>query len=292
MKTILLGPNGQLGSDIQSANLGKGGWLSLTPVGRSAVDLRDIDAAAAFLRGLDFECLINCSSYHKTDEVEQNAQLAFTINAHLVQRLAQICSEKRARLVHVSTDYVFGGAPRRHPFTETDGKAPVNVYGASKGMGEDLALLTDAKVWILRVASLFGIAGASGKGGNFVETMIRIGREKGKISVVSDQIMSPTSTKDIANSIIGMLQNDVEPGIWNVVNTGAASWYDFAREIIARANISAAVLPINSSEFPTAARRPLYSALDNSKLCSALGPMRGWQDALDEYLVAKGHRNA
>ena len=291
MKTILLGPNGQLGTDVQAANVRKGGWLSLTPVGRSSVDLCDIEAATNFLRESNFDCLINCSSYHRTDEVERNAQLAFTINAHLVQRLAQICFEKQARLVHVSTDYVFGGLLKSLPFTEADCKAPVNVYGASKAMGEDLALLTGAKVWVLRVASLFGIAGASGKGGNFVETMIRIGKEKGTLRVVADQTMSPTSTKDIAEVIIGMLQKDVAPGIWNVVNSGAASWYEFAKQIIARGNIKASVLPIDSGEFPTIARRPVYSVLDNTKLCDALGSIRAWQDALDEYLIAKGYRN-
>lgn len=291
MKTILLGPNGQLGTDVQAANVRKGGWLSLTPVGRSSVDLCDIEAATNFLRESNFDCLINCSSYHRTDEVERNAQLAFTINAHLVQRLAQICFEKQARLVHVSTDYVFGGLLKSLPFTEADCKAPVNVYGASKAMGEDLALLTGAKVWVLRVASLFGIAGASGKGGNFVETMIRIGKEKGTLRVVADQTMSPTSTKDIAEVIIGMLQKDVAPGIWNVVNSGAASWYEFAKQIIARSNIKASVLPINSGDFPTIARRPVYSVLDNTKLCDALGSIRAWQDALDEYLIAKGYRN-
>jgi dTDP-4-dehydrorhamnose reductase len=291
MKTILLGPNGQLGTDVQAANVRKGGWLSLTPVGRSSVDLCDIEAATNFLRESNFDCLINCSSYHRTDEVERNAQLAFTINAHLVQRLAQICFEKQARLVHVSTDYVFGGLLKSLPFTEADCKAPVNVYGASKAMGEDLALLTGAKVWVLRVASLFGTAGASGKGGNFVETMIRIGKEKGTLRVVADQTMSPTSTKDIAEVIIGMLQKDVAPGIWNVVNSGAASWYEFAKQIIARSNIKASVLPIDSGDFPTIARRPVYPVLDNTKLCDALGSIRAWQDALDEYLIAKGYRN-
>ena len=113
MRTVLLGPNGQLGSDIRAANIEMGEALSIMSVGRSAVDLSDIEAASRFLRGLDFDCLINCSSFHKTDEVERNAQLAFTINAHLVQRLAEICLEKKARLVHISTDYIFGGQRKR-----------------------------------------------------------------------------------------------------------------------------------------------------------------------------------
>ena len=121
--------------------------------------------------------------------------------------------------------------------------------------------------------------------------MIRIGKEKGILRVVADQTMSPTSTKDIADVIIGMLQKDVAPGIWNVVNSGAASWYEFAKQIIARSDIKASVLPIDSGEFPTTARRPVYSVLDNTKLSDALGSIRAWQDALDEYLIAKGYRN-
>ena len=157
-------------------------------------------------------------------------------------------------------------------------------------MGEDLALLTGANVWILRVASLFGIAGASGKGGNFVETMIRVGKEKGALRVVSDQMMSPTATKDVSDVIVNMIKRDVAPGIWHVVNSGAATWYEFAKRIIDRSGVTASVIPITTSEFPMAARRPSYSVLDNSKVCNAVGSMRSWQDALDEYLMAKGHR--
>src|SRR5262249_12887325 len=142
MKTILLGPNGQLGSDIFCKNLREGEPLSIKPVDRSIVDLTALDATSRFLQGEDFECLINCSSYHKTDEVEQNPGLAFKINAHLVRKLSEICVEKNARFVHVSTDYVFGGQRKREPLTELDGKAPINIYGASKSMGEDLAMLS------------------------------------------------------------------------------------------------------------------------------------------------------
>jgi|SRR6185437_6075572 len=290
MKTILLGPNGQLGSDIRAANQRTGDPLSIVPVDRSAIDLSDIDAAFNFLRDKDFDCLINCSSYHKTDEVEKNAQLAFTINAHLVRKLAEVCADKKARLVHISTDYVFGGQEKRAPLTERDGKAPLNVYGASKGMGEDLALLTGADALMLRVASLFGVAGASGKGGNFVETMIRLGKEKGALNVVADQTMSPTVTADVATAITKMLKAGVPAGIWHVVNSGTATWYEFARRIVERAGVSASVTPITSADFPAPAKRPPYSALDNKKVSDAVGPMRPWQDALDDYLAAKGHR--
>jgi dTDP-4-dehydrorhamnose reductase len=290
MNTVLLGPNGQLGTDIQTANMRAGEPLSLIPVGRSALDLSDIENSSRFLLDLDFQCLINCASYHKTDEVERNAQTAFTINTHLVREIAEICRKKNARLIHISTDYVYGGEPRSEPIVEVDCKAPINVYGASKSMGEDLARLTGADGAILRVASLFGIAGASGKGGNFVETMLRVARERGILRVVSDQTMSPTATKDVAEAIIKLIRADITKGIWHTVNSGAATWYEFAKQIIDRSGIKASVMPIASTEFPTIARRPAYSVLSNSKIGKAIGPMRTWQEALDQYLIAKGHR--
>jgi dTDP-4-dehydrorhamnose reductase len=286
----LLGPNGQLGTDIRSANAASGNPIAITPVSRAECDVEDLDQATRVLRELPFDAVVNCTSYHKTDEVERNAQKAFAVNAHFVQRLAEICAERKARLLHISTDYVFGGSGKREPLTETDAKAPLNVYGASKGMGEDLALLANPDIHILRVASLFGVAGASGKGGNFVETMIRFGREKGELKVVADQFMSPTSTADIASTILAILRQGAPAGVYHVVNSGAASWFEFASRIIERAGINARVLPITSAEFPTPAKRPPYSVLSNAKLTRAVGPMRPWQDALDAYLVAKGYR--
>lgn len=289
MKTILLGPNGQLGTDIRGENERSGAPLALRCVGRAELDLADIPAAIAALDALDFDCLINCSSYHRTDEAEGNAQLAFTINTHLVEKLAQLCARRNARMVHISTDYVFGGMPADAPLRENAPKAPVNIYGASKAMGEDLALATGADLLILRVASLFGVAGASGKGGNFVETMIRLARQNGLVKVVADQTMSPTATVDIAAALLAMLRAGVPAGVWHVVNSGAATWYDFACAIIAGAGIDATVTPLTTAEFPTAARRPTYSALDNGKTAAAIGPLAPWEEALERYLAAKGH---
>ena len=289
MRTILLGPNGQLGTDIRAANAARATPFDILCIDRAKLDLSEIETAIGVLRDVDFDCLINCSSYHKTDDVERNAQLAFVINTHLPQALARLCVEKRARLVHISTDYVFGGQAKRTPLTEDDGKAPLNVYGASKGMGEDLVLRTAADALVLRVASLFGVAGASGKGGNFVETMIRFGREKGHLRVVADQTMSPTSTADIASTLFALLDRQAPRGVWHVVNSGSATWHEFAAEIIKRAKVAARVEAISSAEFPTPAARPHYSVLDNAKLAAAIGPMRPWQEALDSYLSAKGY---
>lgn len=289
MKILLLGPNGQLGSDLIRVNEATGAPLDILAIDRARLELTDFERVREVLGSLEFDAIVNCSSYHKTDEVEANAQTGVTINAHLVALLAEIAAAKKARFLHVSTDYVFGGQDKRAPLDETDARAPVNVYGATKAMGEDLARLACDDTLVLRVASLFGVAGASGKGGNFVETMLRFGRERGKLKVVADQHMSPTSTKDIARAIVAMLGQGVPPGIWHVVNSDAATWHEFAAEIIARAGIAADVEPIPSSEFPTPARRPAYSVLSNAKLASAIGVQRPWREALDEYLREKGH---
>lgn len=290
MKVLLLGPGGQLGHDIRAAHEAAGAPFDLIALGRDRLDVANRAATGSVLADIPFDVLVNCTSYHKTDEVEDNAGLAFAVNTHGVEALARACAEKGARLIHVSTDYVFGGdVARTVPLTEDDPVAPVNVYGASKAMGETLARLACPDHVILRVASLFGVAGASGKGGNFVETMIRAGRETGALKVVADQVMTPTATADIAAAVMALLTKGAEAGTYHVAGTGQASWYDFACEIIRRAGVAASVTPCTSAEFPTRAHRPHYSALDNAKCTREIAPMPPWQDALDRYLRARGH---
>ncbi len=290
MKVLLLGPNGQLGTDIRKAVESGGAGVELQALGRDQLDVTDPEALGAALGAAEFDVLVNCTSYHRTDEVEGNASAAFAINTHAVKEMAALCGSNRARLVHISTDYVFGGPGRARPYGEDDCPSPVNVYGASKAMGETLARLADTEVTILRVASLFGVAGASGKGGNFVETMIRMGREKGSLTVVDDITMSPTGTADVAVMILGLLEAAAPPGIYHAVNSGETTWYEFAGVILARAGIAAEVQPVASRDYPTVARRPAYSVLDNTKISRALGrPIPHWTEALDRYLRAKGH---
>jgi dTDP-4-dehydrorhamnose reductase len=290
MRALLLGPNGQLGHDLRRAHERSGGSVELTPISREQLDVASVPRIRDVLSEIDFDVLVNCTSYHKTDEVEDNAAQAFAINAHAVQAMANVCASKKARFIHVSTDYVFGGdMSRDRPLNESAPTAPVNIYGASKALGETLARLACEDTIVLRVASLFGVAGASGKGGNFVETMIRVGREKGALRVVDDQIMSPTSTADIADVVARMLTHGCDAGLYHVVNTGAVSWFEFAREIISRAGVNAEVTPCSSADYPTRAMRPRYSALDNGRVARAFAPMPPWQDALNRYLRAKGH---
>ena len=290
MRVLLLGPNGQLGHDLRLAHRKSGEPFELRALGRDRLDLAEPEVVESVLERMEFEALANCTGYHRTDEVEDNATDAFTVNAHAVQAMARVCARKGARFVHVSTDYVFGGdRALRRPLREDDPMAPVNVYGASKAMGETLARLESDDVVILRVASLFGVAGVSGKGGNFVETMIRAGRDRGALRVVDDQTMSPTATEDVARVMVRMLRDGCPPGLYHVVNAGSATWFEFAREIVRRAGVEAEVAPCATSEYPVRAARPAYGVLDNAKASAAFGALPPWQDALARYLRAKGH---
>ena len=289
MRVVLLGPNGQLGRDVRRAHRDAGAPFKILPLSREQLDVTSREAVGDVLEPLNFDVLLNCTGYHRTDEVEDNAGLAFAVNAHAVQTMARLCALKKARFVHISTDYVFGGdRTRNRPLCEDDAPSPINVYGASKAMGETLARHAADDVVILRVASLFGTAGARAKRGNFVETVVRIAREKRQLRVVDDQIMSPTYTADVAKVIMRMLMEPCEPGVYHSVNSGSASWFEFAEEILRQAGLEVSITPCTSEEYPTRAIRPCYSALDNSKIASTVVPMPTWSDALRRYQREKG----
>lgn len=289
MTIAILGPHGQLGGDLCDVLKERG--KAYSPVDRLVLDVSDPQAVTTALAGLEFDTLVNCTSYHKTDEVEDQPAKAIAVNAHAVEAMAKAAALKGARFVTISTDYVFGGdVGRAEPLDETAAVAPVNVYGLSKCYGETLARLAYPDTLVFRVASLFGVRGASGKGGNFVETMIRLAKERGKLTVVSDQKMSPTSTRTIAECIVSFLESSSPPGVYHCVNSGEATWHQFAQRIVERCGLDVEVTPCFASQFPTRARRPSYSVLDNTKLTRILGPIAPWEEALDVYLRAKGHR--
>lgn len=288
-RIALFGANGQLGQDLTALAAARG--LNLIALQRPQFDATDRVGLDAALADLDFDVAVNSVAVTRVDDCEKDPAPAVAINAHFAETLARACARRKARLVQVSTDYVFGGQAQRTPLDEDAGRAAVNVYGATKALGEDLARMEHDDVIVARVASLFGVAGASGKGGNFVETMIKFGRERGALKVVADQVMSPTASWDAGEAILDLIAARAEAGVYHVVNSGAASWHEFASAIIDRAGVAATVSPIPTSEFPTPARRPPYSVLANAKVEKALGrSMPAWQDALDRYLTAKGHR--
>ena len=204
MRLLVLGANGQLGGDLMAAAAARG--IDATGAGRETLDIADPEALRGYLATAAFDALVNCAAALNTEAIEGDPAPAMAINAHAPALMAEAAAAKGARFLQVSTDYVFGGdAARAAPLTEADPPAPVNVYGASKLLGETLARLAGGDVTVFRVASTFGVRGTSGKGGNFVETMIRMGRERGKLTVVADQVMSPTATAWAADAILDFL---------------------------------------------------------------------------------------
>lgn len=288
LKILLLGPNGQLGSDITRAADGFDG-LTILPCPRSALEVTNIDAIAGVLESSGADVVLNTTSYHLTDEVEDNADKAVAINAHGVAALAKACFEQNKGFATISTDYVFGGENQQTPYRETDRPAPINVYGATKAMGEALALYHHPASLIFRVASLFGVTGPSGKGANFIEVMLKLARERDELRVVNDQIMCPTHTADAAQSILTALSKKAPGGVYHCVGTGQGSWFDLASEAIKQAGIDVKITPVPATEFPTRATRPGYTVLDNSKLAAICGPIPHWRDGVQRYLAAKGH---
>lgn len=195
------------------------------------------------------------------------------------------------RLVQISTDYVFGGDTGHAgtPYIEFDETSPLNVYGKSKLAGERLVEHLSSRYFIIRVASLFGVAGSSGKGGNFIETILRLGKERSEVRVVDDQIFSPTYTADAAKKIAELIQTDCY-GTFHCTNHGSCSWYEFTKEIYCLCGLKTKLFPITSSEYPQKAKRPPYSVLDNFHLrLLKMDDMRDWKDALRAYLIEKGH---
>lgn len=262
------------------------------PVGLSHADIEVTDGPGVLdrLTAVAPEVVINCAAFHRVDECEARFEEAFRVNALGARNVALACARLGALAVYVSTDYVFGGEAGR-PYVEADPPAPVNVYGASKVAGEHLVAAAAPRALIVRVASLFGVAGASGKGGNFVETMIRKARAGEAIHVVDDLVMSPTSTADASAAIRGLIARGYT-GIAHATNAGACSWYGFARAIFSMLGLEADLQPQRSADLPSAARRPRSAALASSVL-EGLGLARPpWEDALRRYLAAKGYLNA
>lgn len=283
---ILLGANGQLGSDIaKELKINKKSFKILN---RNDLDLSNVESLK-ILESFEFDYLINSTGYHKTDEVEDNADLAFLVNSFSVRELAKICEKKNATLIHFSTDYVFGGVQHSEPISEEGITSPLNIYGSSKLMGENLIRHELESHFICRVSSLFGEAGSSGKGGNFVEAIINKAKKNEKISVVGDQIMTPTSTKSIANYVINLINEDIQFGTYNLVNDGEMSWFDFASLILENLDFQNKIEEIQSKDLNLKALRPSYSALSTSKIKNIGLSVSSSRSALTEYLKRKGH---
>ena len=283
MKIVVIGSNGQLGSDLVKSLQGRHEAMALR---HSDIEVTDYSSCAV-LKKHNPDVVINTAAFHKTDQCEEEPLKAFQVNAIGAQNVAKTCSEVGATSVYISTDYVFDGK-KDNPYTENDSPNPINTYGISKLAGE-LHTKQSPRHYIMRVASLFGVAGASGKGGNFVENMIAKAKNGKPVNVVNDMWMSPTYTKHASIAIVKIIEQELPFGIYHVTNQGSCTWFEFAQEIFSLLGLNPKLTPVETSQLQYKAKRPRYSALRSIELAGHGIQMPKWNLAISDYLTEKGH---
>jgi len=293
MRILVTGENGQLGRSIyqivntdtkidnnQSSN-------EFIFVGREELDLSSESGISHYFDNNDkFDIIINCAAYTQVDKAEQEVELASQINHLAVKQLASIASKQQARLIHISTDYVFDGESDK-PYTEIDKTNPINVYGKTKLAGEKaLQAVMPTNAMIIRTSWLY-----SEFGNNFVKTMLRLGKERDEINVVSDQIGSPTYATDLTNAILDIVQNiefkevGRKTQVYHYSNAGKVSWYDFAKEIFKIAEVGCKVNPITTGRYPTPAQRPRNALMNKDKIRSVFSIKQPfWKASLVKHI--------
>ncbi|HVL13056.1 MAG TPA: dTDP-4-dehydrorhamnose reductase [Gemmata sp.] len=288
MRIAVLGAAGQLGRDLCARLPGE-----VVPLSRADMDLANPDSVAPALAAVRPDVFVNCAAYNFVDRAETDRDAALDSNAWGVRELARACAAARIKLVHFSTDYVFGlDESRNAPLAETDPPGPVSVYGLSKLAGEYLARTEAPDSLVIRTCGLYGVHGSGGKGGNFVETMLRVAGQGKPLRVVHDQHCTPSYTVDVAAATVGLIRAGAA-GLFHVTNADSMTWHDFAAEIFRLAGLQPSLTPITSAEFGAAARRPAYSVLSNAKLAAAGVPApRPWREAIAAYLAERSKKSA
>jgi len=293
MRILVTGKNGQLGRSIQKAvNADTKIGNNQSPneyifVGREDLDLSSDSSISHYFGNNKFDIIINCAAYTQVDKAEQEAELANQINHLAVKQLASIASNQRARLIHISTDYVFDGESGK-PFTETDTPNPINAYGRTKLAGEKaLQALMPINAIIIRTSWLY-----SEYGNNFVKTMLRLGRERDELRVVSDQMGSPTYATDLAGVILEIIRHnkfrDVAQTtqIYNYSNEGEISWHEFAKEIFKIEKIECEVNPVTSQQYSSPAKRPRNTLMNKDKIVKVFNiKISNWKSSLNTCMA-------
>jgi dTDP-4-dehydrorhamnose reductase len=276
VKILVTGANGQLGYDVvkelQKQN------IECYGASRQDFDIVDFEATEKFITNYMPDAVIHCAAYTAVDKAEDEQGLCYLVNASATENIAEICRKINAPMLYISTDYVFDGI--KEGFYEVDDKPnPINVYGKTKLLGEQAVQRILNKYFIVRISWVFGE-----HGNNFVKTMLRLGKERKEINVVSDQYGSPTYTADLAPLLIEMIQTD-RYGIYHVTNEGVCSWAEFAEEIFKIAGMDVKVNHITNTEYTTIAKRPLNSKLSKENLkAENFSVLPKWQEAIKKYL--------
>jgi dTDP-4-dehydrorhamnose reductase len=285
MRIAVLGSNGQLGHDVVRAFAEQRDEVrALT---HQDIELSSLESVAACLRATRAEVVVNTAAMHNVESCEQQPSRAQEVNVVGARNLATATRDLGSVLIHVSTDYVFDGA-KGTPYVESDEARPLNVYGRTKLEGEQFVQDINPKHFVLRTAALYGNHPCRAKGGqNFVDLMLRLARERGRVRVVDNEFTSPTATTDLARQIASLSRSDAY-GLYHATAEGSCSWYEFAREIFRMADVPVTLEVASPNEFPAKVPRPAYSVLENRKLKSQnLNLFRPWQDGLHAYLSEK-----
>ncbi len=278
MNILVTGSNGQLGSEIRQLSEAGKHVFFFTDV--TELDITKPDAIDTFCKTNEIDVIVNCAAYTAVDKAEDEPEIALLINADAVEHLAKAAKANNAKLIHVSTDYVFDGNACV-PYTTEHPTAPASVYGETKLKGEQAAHSILPGTVIIRTSWLY-----STFGNNFVKTMIRLGNERDSLNVVFDQVGTPTYAADLAKAILEIIAQDCKVGgVFHFSNEGVCSWYDFAHSIMSKQGIDCQLSPVDSSGFPTKATRPKYSVMDKARIKESYGIIiPHWEDALDECL--------
>lgn len=284
MRIAVLGSAGQLGRDLLPRLKG-----DVVPLTRADIDLAAPQDFTERLKSLRADVLVNCAAYNLVDKAEDDPAPAFAANATGVQALTEACAAVGIRLVHVSTDYVFGAdTARTTPYLETDTPGPVSKYGESKLAGERAALTVPGNLAI-RTCGLYGVWGSGGKGGNFVETMLRVAGQGKPLRVVADQRCTPTYTADLAEGMAKLIEKGTS-GLIHLTSAGDCTWHEFAAAIFRLSGVTADLTPITSAEFGAKAKRPGYSVMGSNRAAETGVQLRPWPDALADYLKERKKR--
>lgn len=276
MKILVTGVKGQLGYDVVREGESRGLEMFGTDVDN--MDITDAGQVKQVIEDYKPDAVIHCAAYTAVDAAEDNQELCRKINVDGTKNIAEVCKAMDIPMMYFSTDYIFNGQGENF-WKEDDEKQPLNVYGQTKYEGELAVQELIQKYFILRISWVFGV-----NGNNFIKTMLRLGKERGTVGVVSDQIGSPTYTYDLAKLVIDMIQTD-KYGAYHVTNDGICSWYEFACEIFRQAGLDVKVTPLTTAEYPAKAARPFNSRMSKDKLVNAgFEMLPEWQDALKRYL--------
>lgn len=284
MIVALVGGRGQVGTDLGPLLEAAGHQVRV--FGRDELPVQHRERVLAVMAQMQPDAIVNCSVFHPVDRCESEAAECFAVNALGPWHLALAAKQLGARLIHFSSDYVFDGEAER-PYLESDVPSPHSVFGVAKVAGEQLIRVTWDRHAILRTSGLYGIAGSRVKGGNFVETMLRLGRERGRAEVVHDLRMAQTATRNLACQTLTLLEAGAS-GTFHASDHGSCSWFEFAQMIFEEAGMKVEVTPVPASAFPAAAPRPKYSVLASERLgAMGLDRMQPIRVALREYLCAR-----